>query len=99
MAGSRDRQDNGRLIINTRGECVQVFDVDRFDSKIRHVTIQTTVKFDHLVVPVDGWPPASVTSELVLSVHEGKALVLKLADALGLACELKARYGPLARRS
>jgi hypothetical protein len=79
--------DNGRLIINERGECVQVF------PSIHHphyskaaIIVQIAVKADR-ITHIPGH--IMQTSELSLSSHETKALILKLADALGLACELQ----------
>lgn len=74
------------IIINGRGETVQV--LPQVKGAPLGIRLQTCVKFDMLTIPTNGWPPRDVTSELILSKREGMALLLKLADRLGVAIEV-----------
>lgn len=79
---------NGRLIINARGETVQVIRQSGNTMPDAKYTLQTGVYEDAVSYTAN---PTMVCSELALSKQEATALILKLADAIGLACELSER--------
>jgi hypothetical protein len=90
--------DNGRLIINERGECVQVFrGVDHSRDPHTAVIVQMAVLADRVTTFQVSQP--LLTSELSLARYEAKALILKLADALGLACELQDKQATIGNRT
>lgn len=76
--------DNGRLIINARGETAQVL---RQDGKRAGVVLQVAVHRD----AVTALPGGLVCCELALADLEAAGLSLKLADQSRMICELRAK--------
>lgn len=74
--------DNGRLIINRRGETAQVLNLGPGRGDL---TLQVMVLYDQSVGETE------VTNELDLSRDGARALILKLANAIGDVCELTPR--------
>lgn len=78
--------DNGRLIINSRGETVQVLAIG--GSQSRAFLLQTMVRTDRATVLDHG-----ITSELEMTPREMIALAAKLADQAGYAAEFTNKKG------
>lgn len=76
--------DNGRIIINARGETLQVL-LLAAPSRRHAVTLQVSVLNDAITVLSNG----SWVNELALGKEDAIAAALKLLDAVGMACELR----------
>ncbi len=76
----------GRLLISARGESVKVLDFGAKDG----IVLQSSALADR----VTELAPFTI-SEISLNKQDATALILQLADAIGMACELRTVKKPL----